>query len=56
MPTKTLTMIPDAPSTVTLTSSGSPGITFPVGGRITVSSSTTGGNYVGTFNVTVDYQ
>jgi hypothetical protein len=53
--TKTLTLIPDSPGTVMLTSSGVPGITFPIGGSITVSSTTTGGLYRGTFNVTVDY-
>ena len=53
--TKTLTLIPDSPGTVMLTSSGVPGITFPIGGSITVSSTTPGGLYRGTFNVTVDY-
>ena len=53
--TRTLTLIPDSPGTVMLTSSGAPGITFPIGGSITVNSTTTGGLYRGTFNVTVDY-
>lgn len=53
--TKTLTLTPDSPGTVVLTSSGVPGITFPIGGSITVNSTTTGGLYRGTFNVTVDY-
>ncbi|MES2120069.1 MAG: DUF4402 domain-containing protein [Pseudomonadota bacterium] len=53
--TKTLTLVPDSPGTVTLTSSGAPGITFPIGGSITVNSTTQGGVYRGTFNVTVDY-
>jgi hypothetical protein len=53
--TKTLTLTVDAPATVTLTNSGAPGVDFPIGGSIAVSSSTTGGTYVGTFNVTVDY-
>jgi len=52
---KTLTLTVDAPATVTLQNSGAPGLDFPIGGSITVSSSTTGGTYVGTFNVTVDY-
>jgi len=52
---KTLTLAVDAPATVTLTNSGAPGLHFPIGGSIMVSSSTTGGAYVGTFNVTVDY-
>ena len=53
--TKTLTLVPDSPGSVVLTSSGVPGITFPIGGSITVSSATAGGTYRGTFNVTVDY-
>lgn len=55
-PSKTLTLVVDKPAQVTLTSSGEPGVTFPIGGKITVSSATAGGDYVGTFNVTVDYQ
>jgi hypothetical protein len=54
--TKTLTLVADAPSSVTLTSSGAPGVTFPIGGRITLTGSTTAGDYTGTFNVTVEYQ
>ena len=54
--TKKLTLVPDAPASVTMTSSGQPGTTFPVGGRIALTSGTAGGDYVGTFNVTVDYQ
>lgn len=53
--TKKLTLVPDSPGTVVLTSSGAPGITFPIGGSVTVSSATAGGVYRGTFNVTVDY-
>lgn len=53
--TQTLTMSIDSPGSVVLTSSGAPGITFPLGGSITVSSTTAGGVYRGTFNVTVDY-
>ena len=52
---RTLTLVPDSPGTVMLTSSGAPGTTFPIGGSITVDSTTTGGLYRGTFNVTVDY-
>ncbi len=55
-PSQRLTLVVDAPRQVTLTSSGEPGITFPIGGKIAVSSTTAGGDYVGTFNVTVDYQ
>jgi hypothetical protein len=52
---KTLTLVTDSPGTVVLTSSGAPGITFPLGGSIVVNSTTLGGVYRGTFNVTVDY-
>lgn len=54
-PAKTLTMTVDSPGSVVLTSSGAPGITFPLGGSISVNSTTAGGVYRGTFNVTVDY-
>lgn len=54
-PSKTLTMASNAPASVVLTSSGVPGVTFPIGGSITVNSTTPGGVYRGTFNVTVDY-
>jgi hypothetical protein len=55
-PTQKLTLLVDNPGQVTLTSSGEPGITFSLGGSITLSSSTSTGDYSGTFNVTVDYQ
>jgi hypothetical protein len=54
--TKTLTMVVDSPGSVLLTSSGEPGITFSLGGTLTLSSSTPAGDYQGTFQVTVDYQ
>ena len=54
--TKTLTMVIDAPASVALPNSGNPGVDFPVGGAITVSSATAGGLYAGTMNITVDYQ
>jgi hypothetical protein len=54
--TKTLTLAVDAPASVTLTNSGQPGVNFPIGGSITLSGSTAGGDYQGTFNVTVEYQ
>lgn len=50
-----LTLIVDNPGTATLTNSGPPGINFSLGGSISVNSSTIGGTYSGTFNVTVDY-
>jgi hypothetical protein len=52
---RTLTLIVDSPGTVTLTNSGPPGTNFSLGGSISLSSSTAGGTYSGTFNVTVDY-
>ncbi|MEO8454211.1 MAG: DUF4402 domain-containing protein [Sphingomicrobium sp.] len=53
--TKTLTLVVDSPGSAVLTNSGQPGTNFSLGGSITVDSSTAGGVYVGTFNVTVDY-
>jgi hypothetical protein len=52
---QTLTLVTDAPASVALTNSGSPGVTFAVGGSVTLASTTAAGTYVGTFNVTVDY-
>ena len=54
--TKTLTMTFDAPASVTMTSSGAPGIDFDIGGSVVLSSTTADGLYSGTMNVTVDYQ
>ena len=53
--TKTLTLVVDSPGTLALTNSGNPGVDFSLGGSISLSSSTAGGVYAGTFNVTVDY-
>jgi hypothetical protein len=53
---KTLILTPDNQATVTLTNSGNPGSNVPIGGSVTLSSTTAGGTYVGTFNVTADYQ
>lgn len=52
---QTLTLVTDAPATITLANSGLPGSNFSVGGSITLSSTTAAGTYVGTMNVTVDY-
>jgi len=54
-PTKSLTLVVDSPGTVALTNSGNPGVDFSLGGSISLSSTTAGGVYAGTFNVTVDY-
>jgi hypothetical protein len=53
--TQTLTLVTDAPASLVLTNSGFPGVNFSIGGSVSISSTTGGGTYVGTFNVTVDY-
>lgn len=53
---KTLLLTTSAPASVTLTNSGAPGTNFSIGGSVTLNSTTTSGTYVGTFNVTADYQ
>jgi hypothetical protein len=55
-PTKTLTMTVDNPGSIPIPNSGQPGVNFSLGGSITISSTTAGGVYSGTFDVTVDYQ
>jgi len=54
-PSQTLTLVTDAPASITLANSGFPGSNFSIGGSITLGSTTVAGTYVGTFNVTVDY-
>jgi len=54
-PTKTLTLVVDSPGSLVLTNSGPPGSNFSLGGSVNLSSTTAGGVYAGTFNVTVDY-
>ena len=51
----TLTLTPVGQANVTLTSSGSPGDDFPIGGSIVIAPTTVDGVYTGTVNVTVDY-
>ncbi len=53
---QTLSLIVDSPSQVTLPNAGVQGVTFNVGGSVTLSSATVGGTYRGTINVTVNYQ
>jgi hypothetical protein len=53
--TKSLVLVVDSPGTVTMPNSGNQGVTFSLGGSISLSSSTAGGVYAGTFNVTADY-
>lgn len=47
---------PDAPPSVTLTSSGMPGNDFYVGGSIAIDPNLVGGTYAGTLTVTAEYQ
>ena len=54
--TQTLNLIVDSPGQVTLPNAGQQGVNFNVGGSITLSSTTVGGTYRGTINVTVNYQ
>lgn len=54
-PTQTLVLVVDSPSTVTLGNGGKKGTDFSIGGSVTLNSSTAGGLYTGTFDVTVDY-
>jgi hypothetical protein len=53
---KTLTLTVDKPASITLANNGFPGSDFWLGGSITLTSTTATGTYLGTFNVTVDYQ
>ena len=52
---QTLTLVLDSPGTITMTSSGVPGVNFGIGGSITFDSTVAAGVYAGTLNVTVDY-
>ena len=52
---KPLTLTPTGAATIPLTSSGSPGDDFAIGGSITIAAATVDGLYTGTVNVTVDY-
>jgi hypothetical protein len=54
-PTQTLVLTVDSPTTLVLANSGFPGSDFSIGGSVTLNSNMSGGTYVGTFNVTVDY-
>lgn len=53
---KTLTLTVDSPGQLALPNSGNQGVTFGIGGSITLDSTTPGGTYKGTINVTVNYQ
>ena len=51
----TLTLTPVGQANILLTSSGSPGDNFDIGGSIVIAPATVDGVYTGTVNVTVDY-
>jgi hypothetical protein len=55
-PSQSLQLVVDAPATAQIPNSGVPGADIGIGGSITLSSTTSGGVYVGTFNVTANYQ
>lgn len=55
-PAQTLSLIVDSPAQVALPNSGQQGVSFNIGGSVTLSSTTAGGTYRGTINVTVNYQ
>jgi hypothetical protein len=54
-PSQTLTLVLDSPAMVTMETSGNKGQDFSIGGSMSLSSTTPGGLYTGTINVTVDY-
>lgn len=53
---QTLLLTVDAPATIALPNSGTKGVTFNIGGTLSLSSTTADGDYSGVLNVTVDYQ
>ena len=52
----TIPFTSDAPTSVTLTNSGAPGMNIDVGGTLTVDGTIPGGVYSGTMTITADYQ
>ena len=52
----TIPFTPDAPASVTMTNSGSPGLDIDVGGSLAVAGTIPAGLYTGTMTVTADYQ
>jgi len=53
---QTLLLTVDAPPTIALPNSGTKGVTFNIGGTLSLNSTTADGDYSGILNVTVDYQ
>ena len=51
-----LTLAVSAPATLNLGATGNTGTNFSIGGSVTVTDTTVDGQYVGTFNVSADYQ
>lgn len=51
----TLTLVLNAPTSVTLTNAGSPGTDFNIGGSISIPASVNEGLYTGDLDVTVEY-
>lgn len=51
-----ITLNVDAPASINLGPGGNSGTSFFIGGSVTVTDSTADGQYVGTFNVSADYQ
>jgi len=52
----TIPFTADAPTSITLTNSGAPGMDIDVGGTLTVDGSIPGGVYSGTMTITANYQ
>ena len=51
-----LTLSVQAPTTILISNSGSQGVTFSVGGTVSLNSNTADGLYSGTLEIAVDYQ
>jgi hypothetical protein len=51
-----LTLVVQAPASVTLPNSGTAGRDFDIGGYVSLSQATPDGDYLGTFAVTADYE
>lgn len=54
--TDSMTFTPNAPSSIYMPNSGSPGINFSVGGSISIGAANGGGIYTGNISVTAEYQ
>ena len=54
--TTTIPFTADAPTSITMANSGSPGTDIDVGGTLTINGAVPGGQYTGTLTITADYQ